>query len=55
MDDVCVTVILCLRVNLPIDLCVGVAKRVLISNKIARRLPLSSLGRGTSKSAFKRR
>lgn len=55
MDDVCVSIVLCLRVLIPTDLCVNIAKRVAASNKIARRLPLDALGRGTSKSAFKRR
>lgn len=55
MDKVCVSVVLCLRSVLPIDVCINIAKRVMFANKKGRKLPLTALGRGTSKSAFKRR
>ncbi|ACN58193.1 nucleic acid binding protein [Red clover vein mosaic virus] len=55
MDDVCISIVVCLRGLIPTDLCVNIAKRVAASKKIARRLPLDALGRGTSKSAVKRR
>jgi hypothetical protein len=55
MDSALVCAYLCLNVVLPPEVCLDIVKRVNVLNKDLRRLPREILGRGRSRSAFKRR